>query len=139
MFIIDILFAAVIGLLLTLLFGFGLGRKGPWSSALIFFLIVFMASWAVGNMAEGLGPEIGGFYYVPYLIGAIIIALLLAAATPFRLYHHRESIIEKEERKLAEGQERSPFDAAYDKFFWAFLVALLILIILGYTSYFYGR
>lgn len=139
MFLIDILFAAVIGLLLTLLFGFGLGRKGPWSSALIFFLIVFLASWAIGTIVEDSGPNIMGFYFVPFLIGAIIVALLLAAATPIRLYHHREKMVEtdKPEQRGTE-EEPSTFDSAYDGFFWAFMIFLLIMIILGYTSVLQG-
>ena len=138
MFLIDILFAAVIGLLLTLLFGFGLGRKGPWSSALIFFLIVFLASWAIGTIVEDSGPNIMGFYFLPFLIGAIIIALLLAAATPIRLYHHRGNIVEADKpEQRGTGEEPTTFDAAYDGFFWAFMIVLLILIILGYSSYFY--
>jgi Mn2+/Fe2+ NRAMP family transporter len=139
MFLIDILFAAVIALLLTLIFGLGLGRRGPWSSALIFFLIVFLASWAIGNMVEGSGPEIRGFYWVPFVLGGIIVALLLAAATPLRIYHHRQNIVEREhQEEVREQSDSSTFDAIYDSFFWAFLVVLLILVILGYTSLFYG-
>lgn len=135
MFIIDILFAAVIGLILTLLFGFGFGRKGPWSNILIFFLIVFLASWAIGNLANEYGPNILGFYFFPYFAAALVIALLLAAATPLRLYHHRKKNIEMgQEEETAE--EPSTFDMVFDGFFWAFITALLLLIILGYAMHF---
>lgn len=126
------LFAALIGLILTALFVLGFRRKGPWSSGIVFFLIVFLTSWAIGKLASPVGPHILGVYYLPYFAAALVVALLLAAAMPVRLHHYR--------RKIVEGEQGEPstFEKVFDGFFWVFLFALLMLIVLGYAIHFFA-
>jgi hypothetical protein len=132
MFLVDVLFAALIALIVSMIFVIGFGRSGPWASGLVFFLIVFLAAWALGNMATPVGPHILGIYWLPYFAVAVVVALLLAAAMPFRTHGIRKSAVEREPSRP------STFEAVFDGFFWVFMVWILMLIVLGYAVHFSG-
>lgn len=127
MFFVDILFAVIIGLIMTLIFAVGLRRSGPWSSVLIFFFVVFLAAWAAGKWMRPIGPPLLGFHWLPFFAVGAVIALLLAAALPFRLERARRKVVEP-------GAEEGPAEKAYDWMLGLFLLALLALILVGYLA-----
>ena len=79
MFILDFVFAIAIALVLVLLFSLVFQYRGPWNSVLWFFVVVLMATWAGGVWLTPVGPAVGGFYWLPFLVAGLIVSLLLAA------------------------------------------------------------
>ena len=126
MFISDLLLAAGTAILLTIIFAVWLGRKGPWAKISIFFLVVFLASWAAGKYMDPIGPPIVGFYWLPFMLFGLVIALLLAAAMPFTT----PSIRKRDQDESARGVETQ--QVVFNAFFWIFLILLLALIIAAY-------
>lgn len=119
----ELLTALFIGVLLVTFFAVILGRRGPWvrgeswGGVLWFFLVVFLAAWAVGTWADPVGPAFWGVAWVPFFFGALAFALLLAALS--------------EPRPTTVIGERPDADAAVGAFTW-FLVALfLVIIVIG--------
>ncbi len=127
MFIVDVLFALVMAAIFTMIFAIGLRRTGPWSSILVFFAVVFLAAWAGGLWISPAGPVFLGIYWVPILLVAFLVALLLASIRPPPT-RHVETISEAE----TEAQQRRAVERAFDAFFWALLIGFMIVIVLGY-------
>lgn len=126
-FLMQILFALVMALLFTAIFTLGFQRRGPWSSVLVFLLIVFLAAWAGSLWLSPLGPVFVGVYWVPIVLAAFLFAVLLAAAAPRRPPTQGvETISQVKQQEKATGH-------AFDIFFWTLLIGFLIVIILGYV------
>lgn len=70
--------ALVLALLVVLVFSL-MGRRGPWGAIWWFFLVVFLGAWAVGAWAAPVGPLVWNVTWIPFLFGALIFALLMAA------------------------------------------------------------
>lgn len=125
----ELVFIFVIALLITMLFGIGFGRTGPWGSLIAFFVILFLAVWAVASWIIPTGPSLYGLAWIPILITAVVIGLLLASMYP---HNYRASKIEtisevKEQEKQLERTTR-----ALDFFFWFLVILLIGIIILSF-------
>ena len=123
MFLWHFIFALVVAFVISALFGWGFRRTGAWPGIFIFFLIIFLFSWAGGVWLVPFGPVIGGEYWLPFLVVAIFIAIFLAAAVPPEPRRPMSAAEEAEEATAAE--------TALGVFFW-FLVVLLIIAIAAF-------
>lgn len=123
----EALFALVMALLFTLIFTLGFERRGPWSSIVVFFLVVFLAAWAGSLWISPAGPAFVGIFWVPIVAVAFIFAVLLSTLFPRRPpTQHVETISQvKQEEKVRER--------VYDAFFWMLLIGLAVIILLGYA------
>ncbi|HER44136.1 MAG TPA: hypothetical protein ENO08_06720 [Candidatus Eisenbacteria bacterium] len=126
MFVSDLLLAAGTAILLTVIFAIWLGRRGPWAKISVFFLVVFLASWAAGKYMDPIGPPIVGSYWLPFMLFGLVIALLMAASMPFTTPSVRRNTRDESE----EGVETQ--QAVFNAFFWILLILLLALIIAAY-------
>lgn len=129
MFFADFLFALCIALLLSAIFTLVFGRRGPWESVLVFFLLVFLASWAGGVWLSPFGPVLWGSYWFPFLVAGFVIALVLASMPPGR----SESTVDLVEQ-AEEEREAKALLSALGIFFWILILALLAAIIFGYLK-----
>ncbi|MDX1647254.1 MAG: hypothetical protein R3304_08920 [Longimicrobiales bacterium] len=121
MLVAEFLTAVLFAFLFVAIFGVAFGRTGPWPGFFWFFLIVLLGAWAVGTWAEPVGPVLYGVSWVPFLLGALIIALLVAAMAEPR---PREPLAEP----------AAPAEAvAVGLFFW---IAVLMLIGVIFASVF---
>jgi hypothetical protein len=123
-----ILLVLGIAVVVGTLFSFGLRRRGrrPWPSAIWFFLILFVGTWALGGFFRPLGPAVGDLFWVPYLVAALLIAMLLATATPIRALSTGE-----EPRDGRRGATRVARGAGV--LFWLVLAASLLLLAIQYA------
>jgi hypothetical protein len=125
--LIQFLFALIIASIVTSIFVFGLGRKGPWASFLIFFIVVLLASWAGGIWLTPVGPPLFGVHWASFLIVAFVFAILLVAAIPPR----RPSTVELVEPGQKPAEEAVA--GVLSVFFWILIGLLLFVIILRYV------
>ena len=130
MFFIDLLFAFFFALLLAAVFGFAFRSRGPWGSIWLFFLILFLATWAGGVWVTPIGAPVWGAYWIPFLFVAIIFALILSAATAVVPKDERTVELMNEQRL---DQEEKDTTATLGIFFRILMVVLMIAIIAGYT------
>lgn len=77
--IVEVLLALVLAAMVVLAVTRGLRRAGPWGRAVWLFLVVFLVIWAFGVWAEPVGPRVGDVVWLPFLLAALFIGLLLAA------------------------------------------------------------
>jgi len=129
MIFIDLLFAFFFALLLAAIFGLAFRSRGPWGSIWLFFLILFLATWAGGVWVTPIGAPIWGAYWIPFLFVAIIFALLLSAAAAIVPKEETEVEIVDEQRL---EQEEKTTTATLGIFFWILMVVLIISIIASY-------
>lgn len=126
--IVEILIALVFAILLTVVLSAGFGRKGPWSSIVTFFLVVFLATWTLGIWFVPFGPIVFGVAWVPFLIGALVVALILSASVPPGA---RPGAPEGTDRpgRVPPSERKGRFDA----FFVILLVGLAAALVVGYV------
>ncbi len=130
MFLSELIIALIIALMLSVIFVYGFRRAGPWPSFFLFFIIIFLATWAGGLWINPIGPSIRGVFWLPFLLVGAIFALLLAAATP---PSPKETTIELKTKKQLKKEKR--IEAALNLFFWILIMALTIAIVIGYWFY----
>ncbi|MBD3379001.1 MAG: hypothetical protein GF408_00870 [Candidatus Omnitrophica bacterium] len=118
----DIFLFLVIAGFLTILFAGVFRRVGPWESVFAFFIVLFLAIWAISLWLAPAGPVFLGVYWFPVIIIGFILALLLAASAPPRPPRTAEEAVEEAEKEAA--AERS-----IDALFWVLLVILLLAIL----------
>jgi Ca2+/Na+ antiporter len=121
---IRVLFVFLLAGLLTIIFTLGFLRRAVWSSALAFFVIVFLAAWATSLWLGAIGPIVFGMYWVP----TVFIALAVAAVLAWR-HVQRE---QQRDGPLAEAREERAHELAFDVIFWVLAVGLSVAILLGY-------
>jgi hypothetical protein len=127
----HLLVALVFALLLTILFAAGFRQKGPWASLVLFFLIIFLATWAGGIWVYPVGHPIRGINWMAFLFVGLVIALLLAAAVPSNKKTSSVELVDPQEEKT----HKKVAWGALGIFFWILIVALIVAIVAGYLSH----
>lgn len=118
--------ALIISIFLTLLFSATFKSRGPFRGLAIFFLVIFLATWAGHLWITPMGPVFMGIAWLPLFFVAIIFAILMLAVSQ----HHSAGVKESREEKAME--EASV--VAIGLFFWILLIALAVSIALGYWN-----
>jgi len=133
MFFGELILAFVVALIISLLLG-GLigwerpGAPGAPASILFLFVIIFLATWAGGVWLVPFGPLAWGVAWLPFLLVALFVALLIFALVPPRRFNRR---IVTDEQEM-EGRAADEAEAVLGGFFWAFIVALVAAVAIGY-------
>jgi hypothetical protein len=111
------------------IFYYGLRRRGPWGSLWSFLLVLFLGIWMVAIWIEPIGPVWYDAAWLDLLVVGLILALLLAAATPYTPNgrKNRSDVIGEGEVR---GEENTSV-VAVGIFFWLLMFLLLALIIIG--------
>lgn len=116
----SMIVALLVAVLMAGLFGLVLRRPGPWGGVFWMFLVVFLVAWAVGMWVPPVGPLWMGVSWVPFLIAALVVTLLIAAAAEPR-----------EPATVAEAEEAEAAAVAAGVLFWSMLLVLVVLVIAG--------
>ncbi len=127
MLLIELATAFLVALVIALIFAYGFRRRGLWPGFLLFFLIVFLFTWAGGVWVTPFGPQYAGVHWLPFLIVALVIAFLIAAAIPPSYTRPRTS--ESEDLRTARAREVSHFLGI---FFWILVAVLLVALLVRY-------
>ena len=124
MFFVDLLFALLIGLLLSVLFTLIFDARGPWDIFWVFLLLVVLGSWVGGLWLVPFGPVLFDVAWIPFLLAGLFFALILAAATPPPPFSTRTDVT---------PPAGSGTVLAFSLFFWILLLGLVAAIILAYV------
>lgn len=126
MFFPGLLFALVIACILTVIFAIGFRRQGWGIGLMLFFLILFLATWAGGLWLTPIGPLWWGVPWLSFLLVGIMMALLLVALIPNG----------RRPRAAGDPKQKARASAdtlvAIDVFFWVLIVGLLVTIVIRY-------
>ncbi|MDX1577995.1 MAG: hypothetical protein R3266_05900 [Gemmatimonadota bacterium] len=121
MFLAELLAALAVAAIVVLVLALGFDRRSPWGGAGWFFLVVFLGAWAIGAWSSPIGPVLWGVSWVPFLFGALIFGLLIAALTP----PPRPRTVEPERVDEADAA------IAIGAFFWVFVLVVVLAIALA--------
>lgn len=91
-FVVELAIVLIVTLVVGFLFAFLLRRTGPWPRLIWFFILLFLGTWAVGVWARPFGPAIWGVDWVPFVVGAMVIAMFLAAVSPVPVVNAGERV-----------------------------------------------
>ena len=119
MFIADLIVALAFGFFIVWVVSFAFGTRGPWGSLLWFFLVVSLFAWAGGVWLVPFGPTWGGIGWLPIILMAIFVSLLLTAASPRTRRWRRRA------EAQANANANSETRVVVDAIFWVLLICLL--------------
>jgi len=119
----GLLYFISVALILTLVFTYGLRIRGPWGNFWAFFLILFLAIWMADAWIMPVGPMLGEIFWVPPLVVGLLIALILAAATP-----KVNKDVHLEQQQPSGDDSRA---IALGVVFWMLVMIMLSLAIIG--------
>lgn len=127
---IHVLFAVLAAIAFTaILLAIGRGNayeSGGWGAALILFAVLFLTSWAGGIWLHPLGPELFGAPWMPFVLTAFVVTMLVAAMSPVR-----RSRGQVEARQAAVAEE--VVGTTVSAFLWIFAICLIAAITLHYA------
>lgn len=124
MFAMDFLFAIITALLLAAVFAFLFKRTGPWPF-LLFFIIIFLGSWAGGIWLAPAPVVTWDVYALRFLVVGVLVALMLSLfifPRPYRI---------KMRRPKGSRADDEPA-LILSAFFWILVILLVITIIVNY-------
>lgn len=144
------LFAALfIALVVGSVFSFA-GARGPWESALWFIAVLFLATLAIGVWADPVGPVAFGVPWLGFLVTAIFVGLLIAAATPDARYQrerrHIKGLPLERDSGFEPDADAAPSDrhtpeevevgtaTAVGVFFWVFAILAISIVLVRFFS-----
>lgn len=129
--IIEFIVVLFIALLIASVFFYGFRSRGPWGAFWVFLLILFLTGWVGRLWLTPAGPLFFGYAWLPVLVFVLIVALLIAVATPEE--KNRNSKI----RRTRADTTPSEHDAgpAFGIFFWILLLFLFTAIVAGLFMY----
>lgn len=137
MFFAEFAWAFVFGLLIGLIFYAALGRTGPWDGFVWFFVLLILGTWAIGAWIEPVGPLLWGVAWLPFLVAAVFIALLIAAVTPdvYTRRHRRSgpALTEETTESEATPDAHDAAAVAIGIFFWGVLLMLIGALVADYA------
>jgi hypothetical protein len=128
MIFLDLVYVLVITLVLTAVFAVGFRRQRKWPVVLVFFVILFLATWAAGVWVTP-AAALHGKSWVSYLIVGLLFALLLTALIPLSRTIKDDQAKEAEEKAIA--------IVVFDLFFWILVIGLIAAIIVRYVLFSY--
>ena len=126
MFFIDLVFVLILTVLFTAIFAAGFRRQTGWDALLLFFILLFLMTWAFGGWIPPFGPMLWGVVWSPFLITGLLIALLLTV-----FIEPRAPRTPSEKARQQEEVRKSI--VVLDTFFWILLIGLLVVIIVRYV------
>lgn len=128
--IVDFLIAFLIALVITWFFSVAVGTTGPWSGFWVFFLLILLFSWTMGLWVRPMGPALWGVYWLPYVVFGVVLALVIAAATPLDDRPRRGSRVPRSE--TPEEAAVAGTVVAVSMFLWIALVVMAVAIVAAY-------
>lgn len=146
MILIDLIFAVIVALLISLLLAGVMGWRHPRTAGagpamLFLFLLLLVVVWAGGAWSRPYGPPMWGGYWLPYLVIGLFVALVLlaigaAGATetksrplPRTAAQAEPTATDAEEEAVAVG-----LAGIFTVFFWVLLILGVLAIILRYIA-----
>ncbi|MBD3237984.1 MAG: hypothetical protein GF330_14895 [Candidatus Eisenbacteria bacterium] len=135
MFLMDLVFAIIIGVVLSVVLVSMVGWRHPargdaWPSAIFAFVTILLVAWAGAVWLAPVGPGPWYAHWWPALaVGVGLALLLLALAPPTR----RPPTTREAESDQPPAQTREVARVAlFGAFFWALIVALAIAVVAAY-------
>lgn len=145
----TIIAALLIALVVGAAFSF-VGSRGPWENAIWFIAALFLATLAIGVWADPIGPVAFGVPWLGFLVTAIFIGLLIAAATPDSGYRHRRRHIKElplhRDSSFEPDTEPAPVNprssekagvgpaTAVGIFFWIFAILAISIVLVRFFA-----
>jgi hypothetical protein len=126
MFISELLFALLIAFILAMIFGIGLRGYGWGIGFFLFFIVLFLVTWAGGIWITPIGPLWWGVPWLSFLFVGLLIALIMSALIP-----NRRRPVKGE--PPGEEVTRGDVLVAMDVFFWILIIALVVALVVGYA------
>ncbi|MFO8065141.1 MAG: hypothetical protein ACQETQ_09205 [Spirochaetota bacterium] len=123
--IVQILTALILAAVLTTITTVVFKRHRHGVEAVVFFLVIFLAAWGGGLWMNPVGPSLHGVAWLPFLLVALIVSLVLITFVPRR-----------PPKSVAEAKEQIEFRQTLEDVFSLSLIvllaALVVAVVLGY-------
>lgn len=130
MLFLEILAIIFLAIFIGSIFYFGFRTSGPWGSFWSFLLVIFFGMWVADIWVEPYGPIYWGVAWIDMLFVGLLLAFILAAASPRRRLPRRGKELSESEMLEAARAEAGGV-AAFGVFFWLMLIMFITIGIIG--------
>ena len=127
----SVIYVVFVAIVISLLFAYGFGRRGPWGSVWVFFLILFLGIWAASLWVTPIGPLWYGIAWIDVFVIGLLLAFLIAAVTEVGSRERQREKQGNEKVMISESRRKSSGIAFLGVFFWLFVVGAIVVIIAG--------
>lgn len=126
----EALIAFVIALVVAALLISVAGYRWPvgtaaWPGAMFVFLLLFLGVWAAGVWMDGVGPQLWGVFWVPFIATGVLLGLMILALAP-------EAEPPSTAAELPAGEPGTPTGKTVGLLFWIVLLLLASLVLAAY-------
>jgi len=134
----DVLFSFIIALISSFAASFIISRQVPRKGFLLFFLVIFLGTWAGGIWGKTLSLSVWLRSWFPFLISGIFAALLFSWLAPQPPQVNRQSVLDRKDtlEMLDEVEQQKEVEKiahiSVNIFFCVVLLLLLTAIVLHY-------
>jgi amino acid transporter len=132
MMIHQVIFAAFVALIVTVLFSGVLKKSGPWQGMWYFFAFMMLVALAAARWIRPAGYAFYEIYWIPIVIVVVIFAILFLAISPSQ---------EPRKHKATEGEDVTGEDLIEERkssyagsFYWFLVVVLFVAIMVSYIT-----
>ena len=130
MFFVDLMFALILAISFSFIVpgAFGWRRPGQevlWDNMIFVFTLIFLISWAGGVWLPQFGPVWQEGYWLPFLLTAFFVVMLLFAVAPPHPPRNRGEAIERATLEMAAKRSLGGF-------FWILVIISGIVIMIHY-------
>lgn len=112
------------------IFFYGLKKTGPWGSLWTFLLVLFLGIFMAAIWIVPIGPIWYGAAWFDLFIIGILLALVLAAATPTSNEQRRAAFKQSD---VVDEKARGDSAIALGGFFWLMIILFVIIIGIGFV------
>jgi hypothetical protein len=130
----ELLSALIVALILSSSFALYIRRRGPRKGFFWFFLLIFLATWAVGVWIRPFGPSLQGIYWMPFLIIGMLIVLFVAVIIPLPPPKGRHETLDMLDQIETDREVEQFAYISLNVSFWILLFVLIVLILVRYLS-----
>jgi len=110
-------------------------RRGEWGGGWLWLLVLFLAIWAIGIWVEPAGPLVFGVAWLPFLIIALFVGLMIAAVADAEpRWSRRVTAVEEGRVGPTEVTEAEAAEARrISIFFWILFLGLILAVVFAYV------
>lgn len=107
-------------------------RYRAWPTAMWFFILIFLGTWALGAWFEPVGYPVAGSYWVSFAMAAVLLTLFVAAVTAASGEPRSGTSASPATAPPEEEVPTAALGCLVNLFFWLFVLAALVSIVGSY-------
>lgn len=131
-FLADFVFVLIFATVAMVVLAATSARYRAWPTAIWFFVLILLGTWALGAWFEPVGFPVAGTYWLSFAIAAVLLTLVVAAVSAAAGEPQSGSTASPGTGLPEEEVPLAALGCAANFFFWLFIFATITAVIVSY-------